>query len=109
MQVGYRSFGFLRRTFRLYTLTTQNNLTPPLFQILVFKKQYGGAIQWLFNGVSEDGEAYVAVRHAARHAAGHQGIFGMPRCREASSMRDPRTRGADGGWRLCFVFLMIDE
>ncbi len=34
MQVGYRSFGFLRRTFRLYTLTTQNNLTPPLFQIV---------------------------------------------------------------------------
>ncbi len=42
MQLGYRSFGFLRRTFRLYTLTTQNNLTPPLSQILVFKTQKRG-------------------------------------------------------------------
>ena len=43
MQLRQRSFGFLRRTFRLYTLTTQNNFTPPLFQILVFKnKKRGG-------------------------------------------------------------------
>ena len=43
MQLRQRCFGFLRRTFRLYTLTTQNNFTPPLFQILVFKnKKRGG-------------------------------------------------------------------